>query len=201
MIDSAPKDLNRPSSRWRLLWCVLAIVLAVGAWGCVVLATLEFRAFPLWALGLWVAGVFGVLALCARNRREPRTAALVAAGTVLAMVVSAHVPGGVTQSDFGFTIIGLCPLPAVDVSVRAGGAVWLRPKSHRVSWAEIEPIARGAERVIIATGWQDAVSVNADVRSHLGARLEERVTPDAVARYTALRRAGVRVVLLLHSTC
>jgi hypothetical protein len=167
------------------------VLLAVGAgW-----------AVPLHALALVLAAPLSVVAGRAGSARELRALAGIAVLTLLALSLSARYPGGVRVAGFGFTVVGACPVPASDVLVLADGAVHLRPKSHRVSPHEFSTLARGATVVIVASGWQGAVEVDAATRHAMGGRLLVATNGAALGRYRALRREGTRVALLLHSTC
>lgn len=198
----AASGLVRSSPARRAAWCAFAAGLAVGVWLAAVLACVAFEVdgLPCTALGLALATPPALAAWALRRDREHRAALLVATAALLAMPGTARWPGGVTLTGFGFTVVGACPLPAADVTVTAGGAVRLRAKSHRVSRAEVAALAHGASVVVVATGWQRVVRVDEGARE-AGVRVETAATPDAVRRYEALRRAGVRVALLLHSTC
>lgn len=110
-------------------------------------------------------------------------------------------PGGLRAHWFGGSVVGLCPLLALDVTFDATGRMRFRDKTHLVTWSEVAPLAQGADVVIVSDGWNDAVIVRDEVRRALGARLIVLRSPDAVARWRALRARGVRASLLLHTTC
>lgn len=109
----------------------------------------------------------------------------------------------VTYSQFGLTVYGATPIPILDITVNRNGFLWFRPKSHRITRAELDSlIAPEVEVVVVGIGW-DSVAELTDEAMQLGERIDLRVlpTPDAFAMYNALRAEGRTVVLLAHSTC
>ncbi len=154
---------------------IAAIAVAVAAW-------------VLWKLPRWLA-------------RRTLLRLILATSMVLTLGLPLSTFLGITHSRFGLTVVGACPLPVFDVTVSSGGVLWFRDKTHRVTLAEIERSARGAEILVIGIGWDGAVMVDEDARRFSGARVEIFRTGDAVRRFQQLRREGKSVALILHSTC
>ncbi len=115
---------------------------------------------------------------------------------------SATWPGGITLARFGWTVIGAFPVPVFDLRITAGGLVWFRKKTHRVTRKEVAVLLEpDLEVLIIGNGWNGAAAVDDEVRNLPGIRVEILKTPEAVDLYNRLRREGRRVAILLHSTC
>jgi hypothetical protein len=111
-------------------------------------------------------------------------------------------PGGIRYSRFGFTVVGAVPVPLIDFTIGSSGVPGYRTKSHTITRAELEPlIAPGVEHLVIACGWDRVARVDADARAFPGVTVEILATPDAFARYNALRIQGKRVALLAQTTC
>lgn len=182
---------------------MMAVVLALGLWLVAVLVVVGVgpHDLPCWALGLALAVPLAAGAWRLRRASDARTALILATVTVLAMPMTTWMPVHVTVAGFGFTVIGACPLPATDLVVRSNGEVRFRAKSHVVMWGELAPLARDASVIVVATGWQGVVQVDDEATQRLGARLVILENPVALLRYEALRRAGLSVALLFHSTC
>ncbi len=204
MVEALDRSLHRPR-RWLVwggVWVLLAEVgMAVGL--LVLLAAVEAHV-PIWTVGVCaVAG--GVVAGWQWRARLGATEARVALAVVMivwaATALSVRWPGGITAASHGITVVGACPILALDVTIDAVGRLGFRPKSHLVSWAEIGPLAEGAEIVLVGTGWAGAAVVDADVTRHLSGRLEVATTGEAIRRYRQLRARGRRVALLAHTTC
>jgi len=165
----------------------------------------EQRSFWLVAAGgvAAVAGWAGVASITKAIRH--RVVAGVTLGIVVAIVLwlplSVVAVGGIAYADFGVTVVGMCPVPAFDLTLRADGAVWFRAKSHTITAAEIRALAEGAERVIVATGWDGQARVEEAALKLEGVKLDVLKTGEAVELYRKLLSEGVRVALLLHSTC
>lgn len=121
---------------------------------------------------------------------------------LLGVPASAVIPGGIRHARFGITVVGACPIPAFDLSIRADGRVWFRNKSHSITAAELRRLADpGVEFILVATGWDGAAQVEPEAFRIPGVAIEALRTGEAVQRYRELRRQGKRVALLLHSTC
>ena len=131
------------------------------------------------------------------NRRRSILAGLLAIPLLLAL--SARWPGGITHASFGFTVVGACPIPAFDVRIDGGGTPWFRSKSHRVTLEEAQALLEDADVLVIATGWEGVVQVDAEVLKD--ARVRTLRTGEAVELYNRLRSEGRRVAIILHSTC
>lgn len=181
----------------------MSIVLACGLWLVAVLAVMAvgLNSLPCWELGLALALPLAIAAWRLWHAVDARTALILAAVTTLGMPATTWGSGPITVAGFGFTVLGACPLPATDLIVMGNGEFRFRAKSHLVTWSEIAPLARDASAVVVATGWQGRVHVEEEARQRLGVRLVVLDNPAALLRYGALRRAGVAVALLLHSTC
>jgi hypothetical protein len=137
------------------------------------------------------------------DTRASRAAVLAAAGAVAILPpLSTLYPSRITYARFGATVFGLLPIPALDITVGPRGGLGFREKSHRVTRAEVEGlIGPGVEIVVIGTGWDGVVTVDADVRRIPGVDVRALPTPEAYRLYNRLRSEGRRVVLLAHSTC
>jgi hypothetical protein len=136
------------------------------------------------------------------NRSRRRKILLSILALLLVWLGSAIWPGGIRYSRFGLTVVGAVPIPLIDFTIGPGGVPGYRTKSHRITRAELETlVAPGLEHLIIADGWHRAARVDSDARSFPGVTVEILATPDAFARYNALRKQGKRVALLAHTTC
>ncbi len=168
-----------------------AILLVVAACMGGTLATMiylpEQRSF-------WVVATGGVAAVAAwagvasiTKAIRHRVVAGAALGIVVALVLwlplSAVAVGGIAYADFGVTVVGMCPVPAFDLAFRANGAVWFRAKSHAITAAEVRALAEGAERVIVATGWDGQARVEEAALKLEGVKVEVLKTGDAVELY------------------
>lgn len=204
MVATLDPTLLRPN-RW-LLWVCVWALLAELALAVTCLATLAAVEAQLSASMLLAGLVLAVAAAAWRWRvRLGSPDARVALGVVLTVwgstALSVRWPGGVTTASHGLTVVGACPIVALDVAIDADGRLAFRPKRHRVSWDELRPLADGAELVLVGTGWAGAAVVDADAARHLRGRLEVLTTGEAIARYRQLRARGRRVALLAHTTC
>lgn len=124
------------------------------------------------------------------------------AAVFLVPVLSMFTIGRVTGSAFGFTMYGLIPIPALDITVGPNGGLWFREKTHHVGLDEIEPlVGEDTEVVIVGTGWHNAVKVDDAVRDLEGYDVRILPTPKAFELFNRLVSAGRRVVMLAHSTC
>ncbi|MBI4566606.1 MAG: hypothetical protein HY716_18165 [Planctomycetes bacterium] len=165
----------------------------------------EMSAVP-WVVLLATCGAAACVAVTdppafvTRRRWLPATLAAVL-WIVLLLPLSAIWPGGITHARYGLTVVGLYPVPALDVRVSGEGTPWFYPKSHRVTARDVEGLASaGVDRVIIGSGWEGAVRVDGSVH-RLRVKVEVLKTPEAIERYKRLKREGLRVALILHSTC
>jgi hypothetical protein len=198
------RSLLQPK-RW-LVGCGLWVLLA--EFGIVVGLLVLFAAVEA-HVSMWmvVAGAIAAIVAAAWRWRERLSSPemRVALGVVVvawsATALSVRWPGGIAAASHGITVVGACPIVALDVTIDTAGTLGFRPKSHRISWAEIEPLAEGAEMVLVGTGWAGAAVVDAEVMRHLGGRLEVAKTGEAIQRYRQLRAHGRRVALLAHTTC
>jgi hypothetical protein len=134
-------------------------------------------------------------------KHERAVLALFVIGTVMNLLTPASAlwPGGITDSRFGVTVVGVMPLPAFDVRISAGGVAWFRAKSHRVTLEEAQPLLQDADVLVIATGWHGVVQVDPAVAHD--PRVRALRTGEAVEPYRQLRAQGIRVAIILHSTC
>jgi hypothetical protein len=184
---------------------VAAATLALGV-GVGILALRYLGEYPLTVplVGLSML-TLSVAVLALRLPRSPGGARAAAWLTALLLLMvlpplSTLWPGGITHARFGLTVVGAMPLPLVDPVIHADGQLGFRDKTHSLLAAELEPLrASGAERIVIGTGWSEQVRVSEVVRQ--ASDVEVLDTPGAILRHRELREQGVRVVLLLHSTC
>lgn len=154
---------------------------------CLVLLTL-LAAVVFWGLSGWLTGwqrgVFVGLTFTA---------------TVL-LPASALWPGGVTHQQFGFTVVGLQPVPALDVTISHNGLPWFRYKDHLFDQKEVAPFD-DANVIVLGTGWHEAVRIEEDLRNDVDARLIIQPTGEAIHTYHQLLEEGESVALLVHTTC
>lgn len=162
-----------------------------------------------------VVGLLAIGAVAVLRRVAGPTRPRVGASAILALLLvvlavppaSTLWPGGLTHARFGLTVVGLCPIPLFDVVIRSDGRVWFRNKTHHVTVEEARAVLRpDTEHLIVANGWDGAVRVDPEVvslgaKSKAGLTVEVLRTGEAVERFRRLRGLGVRVALLLHSTC
>lgn len=109
----------------------------------------------------------------------------------------------VTWSRFGLTVYGVLPIPLLDFTVNEEGALWIRAKTHTITLDEIKALSNSETTVIvIAKGWDSAAQVDDLIHvEFLNAEIHELSTPEAFKKYNELRRQGIRVVLVAHTTC
>lgn len=159
-------------------------------------------------LGCLVGGLVTCLFLYAvvtalPDGRSWRVAVIALFGLVALVPLGSTFTQRITYSQFGFTVYGATPIPALDITVDRHGMLWFRAKSHRITRAELESlITEDVEVVIVGIGW-DSVAQLTDEAVQLGTRIDLRVlpTPEAFAMYNALSAEGRKVVLLAHTTC
>ena len=123
-------------------------------------------------------------------------------GLGIGLPASTFWPGGITASRFGLTVVGACPIPAFDITIRANGTVGLRRKTHRITAEEVRALVEpGLEAIIIGNGWDQGSLVDPGVVAQGGILVEVLRTEEAFKRYNALRAQGKRVALIAHTTC
>lgn len=163
------------------------------------------RSVPL-AAGLFV---FGIMAASgsyfvlsrARSAIWPAVMGGLCLVPLLAMVVS-PLHGQVTYARFGLTVYGLVPVPLLDITVNSDGLLWFRDKTHEITAEEVRQLASAETSVIIVgTGWYDAAHLNREAYSLKSISIRAYPTGAAIEEYNKLRRRGVAVALLLHTTC
>lgn len=116
--------------------------------------------------------------------------------------VSMFMPGKVSYAKFGFTLYGLIPIPAFDITVKSSGQLGFRIKSHKITRAEIQNILTpDVETVVIAIGWHSIAKVDKDVFDIKDIKIEVLDTEKAYQRFNQLKSQGIKVAMLAHSTC
>ena len=137
-----------------------------------------------------------------RRKRAVRVVARTLLALAVIVPLSTRWPGGVSYARFAFTVVGACPIPALDFTIDAGGWISWRSKSHRITLAEVAPLLEGAPEVlVIANGWDGVARVDPEVLQVTGPSVEVLRTEAAFLRYNQLRAQGRRVALLAHTTC
>lgn len=109
----------------------------------------------------------------------------------------------ITYATFGFTVYGLIPVPALDLTVDQNGVMWFREKSHQINRAELERLmTEEVEILVVGNGW-DSVAQLTEEAKDLKNIVDLRIlpTPDAIDLFNQLKSEGRVVVLLAHSTC
>jgi len=110
--------------------------------------------------------------------------------------------GRITHARFGLTVYGVIPIPLLDLTVDSRGLLGFRDKTHLVTPAEIAALlGAGQGEVVIGIGWDSQVRLDPECERRFPGRLHVLPTPAAIERFHYLRYEGVRVVLLLHTTC
>jgi hypothetical protein len=124
-------------------------------------------------------------------------AAIVVAGWSLAN------PGGrFGISRFGVTTYARIPVPALDLQVRADGALRVMGKTHEVNTQRIAWLLQPTpEVVIVALGWRGSARTVGLLKVSPGTRVIEVPTGEALALFNTLKDRGVRVAIHVHSTC
>lgn len=156
------------------------------------------------ALGIIVVGMVLtglIVAGLPASRRLRRF--MTGAGVVLVLCVGLSLAyGRVIYSRFGFTLYGLVPVPALDVTVDSRGLLWFRVKSHLITLEEVSSLLDGDVRVvIIGIGWDSAARVEDGVRQLPNRDVRVLPTPEAFELFNRLSNEGEQVVLLAHTTC
>lgn len=162
-------------------------------------------------LAIGAAFVFGVLALLVwlipRFIKKPKPAAITLSVILVLMMVigaSQRWPGGITYARFGLTVVGLLPVPALDIRIHADPdrRLGFRNKSHQITLEEVKLLLEEKPEVlIIGTGWHGVAKVDTEVRELKETRIEILKTGEALDLYEQLRAEGRRVALLAHTTC
>jgi hypothetical protein len=155
------------------------------------------------AAGMGLAAVaYLALTKYCRNTRRMAAVLLLLAVLIATPILSTIYPGRVTYARFGLTVVGAVPVPLLDITAGPQGGLWFRDKSHFVSLAEVKRLlSPGVEVLIVGTGWQGAVEVEAAIEQMQGIEVHVLRTPAAFALFNDYRIQGRRVVLLAHSTC
>lgn len=121
---------------------------------------------------------------------------------LLIPLISMFLPGKITHSRFGLTVVGFIPVPVLDVTVSEHGVLWFRDKSHFISVEEIEPLlSPDVEIIILGIGWQKAVEVDEKIREIKNAEVIIEPTPEAYRIFNESKSEGKKVILIAHSTC
>lgn len=157
----------------------------------------------------WILGgsgiIFSVLLAAALLRAESRipifAAATISVGLCLAVAYS-FTAGTVRGERFGWTVVGVVPVPVLDITIDAEGRLGFRSKTHEISASEIRRLAgTGARTVVVGVGWDEVARVTAEATEIEGVEIITLPTPEAHEEFNRRRRAGNRVALISHSTC
>lgn len=101
----------------------------------------------------------------------------------------------------GWTVYRSVPRLRGDFQVRADGQVRRVPRSHSVTFDQIEWILESKpDLLIIGTGWEEAVRPDPSILSTATCEVQKLPTPEAIRLYNA-QRGKRRVAIHLHSTC
>jgi hypothetical protein len=185
---------------------LLALCLVAAGVVCAYLTEYGARRFII-AAAIAAAGTFAaamVYRLVSRSRHALTGWILLTLVVVLllAPLLSTVWPGKITYARFGFTVYGLVPVPALDITIGPHGGLWFRDKSHFVSADEVQRLLTpDVEIVVIGTGWHSAVRVDPAIEQLEGYEVYVLPTPDAFDLYNRCVSEGKRVVLIAHSTC
>lgn len=116
-------------------------------------------------------------------------------------------PGRFGYHQYGLTVYRSLPIPGYDLLVFADGS-WSRRagKSHLLTADEYRAFlaANGGaapDAVIVGLGYSSQVTVAPEILTSPGPRIEVLPTPEAIKRFNELRRSGLRVAAIIHSTC
>jgi hypothetical protein len=101
----------------------------------------------------------------------------------------------------GWTVYRSVPRLRGDFQIRADGQVRQVPRSHSVTYDQIEWILESKpDLFIIGTGWEEAVRPDPSILSTPTCEVQKLPTPEAIRLYNA-QRGKRRVAIHLHSTC
>jgi hypothetical protein len=152
-------------------------------------------------LGVGIAAYLLVSRYCQRQRCAVFIIALLVA-LLLVPLASMAYPGTVLHAQFGLTVYGLVPVPALDITVGPHGGLWFRDKSHFVSLDEVQPLlSPDVDVLVIGIGWHSAVHVDPAIEALKGVEVHILPTPQAYDLFNRYVSAGRRVALIAHSTC
>jgi hypothetical protein len=128
---------------------------------------------------------------------------VVAGAAVLLGWVLANPNAKFGLSRFGVTTYSRVPIPVVDVLVREDGAVRVSRKSHDLGAQHLAWLVAGRAPavLVVGVGWDEAAHLATDFRAPPSTRVVVLPTPEALTYFNALRDAGVRVAIYVHSTC
>ncbi len=155
------------------------------------------------AVGVLLAWVLYFLVRKLPNRLWARTLAVLVFFFIITVPISSRWCQRINHARFGFTLYGAMPVPLLDLSIDADGWLLPRVKSHEIKREELERLAqKNPEVIIVALGWDSVSALNEEAQAFAETMdVREVSTEEAVQLYNQLKSEGVRVALLLHSTC
>ncbi len=111
-------------------------------------------------------------------------------------------PGRFGWSCFGYSTYGALPRPLSDFQVRADGATRKMTRTHELAFEQIQWLLDPKPEVlIIATGWDGAVTPDPKIREHKDCEVHLLKNRPAIDLFNRLKRSGKRVAIHYHSTC
>jgi hypothetical protein len=111
-------------------------------------------------------------------------------------------PGRFGWCCFGYSTYSACPRPISDFQVRVDGSTRKVPKTHLLTFAQIEWLLDPKPEVlIIALGWDGMTTPEERIRQYKGCEVHCLENPEAIALFNRLKRSGKQVAIHYHSTC
>ncbi|MEM2918529.1 MAG: hypothetical protein QXY62_03415 [Candidatus Altiarchaeota archaeon] len=122
------------------------------------------------------------------------------------------------RDEFGFSFFGLTtynavPIPYFDLKIYPDGVVKLREgKNHFISLNEttdifnislslLEKTNSSIDALIIASGYDDLVSVDEAILNNSFFPVYVMPTPNALKKFNEMKKQGKKVAAIVHSTC
>lgn len=108
---------------------------------------------------------------------------------------------------FGFCMFGCLtyssvPRPLSDLQVRSDGKTRSVSKTHSLTLDQVRWLLEPRPKIlIIGTGWDGVVEPSKELQTLPECDVRILKTGDAVQLYNALKRAGQKVAIHVHSTC
>lgn len=122
------------------------------------------------------------------------------------------------RNEFGFSFYGLTtynavPVPYFDLKIYPNGIMKIRDgKSHFISLNEtadifnislnlIETTNSSIDALIIASGYENLVSVDEAIINNSFFPVYVMPTPNALKKFNEMKKQGKKVAAIIHSTC